>query len=48
MGHGRAYLSTLVSEGRECKLSTLVEFCDATGYDLVARSRTDGFEFEVT
>ncbi len=48
MGHGRAYLNTLISEGRECKLGTLIEFCESTGYELVVRSQDDGYEFEVS
>lgn len=48
MGHGRAYLNTLMSENRECKLGTLIEFCDATDYELVVRSRDDGYELEVS
>ena len=48
MGHGRSYLNTLINEGRDCKLSTLAEFCEATGYEVIVRSKTDGFEFEVS
>lgn len=45
MGHGRAYLNTLFSEKRECKLQTLREFCEATSYEIVVRSKEDGYEF---
>ena len=48
LGHGRAYLNTLMIENRECKLGTLIEFCDATGYELVVRSQDDGYELEVS
>ena len=47
MGHGKAYLNTLIGEGRECKLSTLVGFCEATGYEIVVRSTDDGFEIPI-
>ena len=45
MGHGRSYLNTLFTEDRECKLPTLYEFCEATGYEIVIRSKDDGYEF---
>ena len=45
MGHGRAYLNTLFAEKRECRLQTLHEFCEATGYEIVVRSKEDGYEF---
>lgn len=48
MGHGKAYVNTLIAEGKGCKVSTLVEFCDTTGYELIVRSNDDGYEFEVT
>ena len=48
MGHGRAYLNTLMNENRECKLGTLIEFCESTDYEIVVRSRSDGYEFEVS
>lgn len=45
MGHGRAYLNTLLNEERDCKLSTVLEFLDTVGYEAIVRSRHDGFEF---
>lgn len=48
MKHGRAYLNTLFAEKRDCKLETLVDFCEATGYEIVVRSQSDSYEFEVS
>lgn len=47
MGHARTYLNTIMSKKRECKLPTLLEFCESTGYEIVVRSKADGFEFEI-
>ena len=47
MGHARTYLNTIFSEGGNCKLETLREFCEATGYQLVVRSKADGYEFDL-
>lgn len=48
MGHARTYLNTIFSSSRDCKLETLVDFCEATGYEIVVRSQDDGYEFEVS
>jgi len=45
MGRSRGYLSTLIALDRDCQLQTLLEFCGATNYEIVVRSRADGFEF---
>ena len=47
MGHGRAYLNTILSEGNVPKTSTLAAFCEVVGYELVVRSKDDGFEFVI-
>ena len=48
MGHSRTYLNTLINENRECKLGTLIEFCESAGYELIVRAKDDGYEFEVS
>jgi len=45
MGHTRTYLNTLMSGNRECRLGTLIEFCESTEYELIVRSKNDGYEF---
>ena len=47
MGHSRTYLNTLMSEKKECQLSTLTKFCEITGYELIVRSKEDGYEFDI-
>lgn len=45
MGHKYRYLNTLLSERDNCRSDTLVKFAEATGYELLLRSKSDGFEF---
>ena len=46
MGHERAYLNTRLARGNP-KTSTLATFCEVVGYELVVRSKDDGFEFVI-
>ena len=43
----RTYVINIISRKLDTRVSTLVEILDALGYDLVARSREDGFEFDI-
>ena len=45
MGRKRAYLSAILSQDRDPRASTLAAFAEAMNYELVLRSRDDGFEF---
>lgn len=47
MGRKRAYISAILSNKRDPKSSTLAEFCEAMGYEVVVRSKRDGFEFTI-
>ena len=47
MGHARNYISACVTRKHDCQLQTLLEFLEATNYEIVVRSRTDGFEFHL-
>lgn len=45
MGRSKTYVNKLLSTKTDPKSETLAEFCEAMGYELIARSREDGFEF---
>ena len=47
MGKSPRYLDPIVYDGRSPRVDTFAGIVDAMGYDLVARSRDDGFEFRV-
>lgn len=47
MGKNRAYVSKLLSTQTMPKTDTMAAICDAVGYDLIARSREDGYEFTI-
>ena len=40
-----SYISVLLAEKKSTKISTMAHVCEELGYDLIARSRDDGFEF---
>jgi len=45
MGMKRAYLSSILSNNRTPKVNTLAKFAEAMNYELILRSRDDGYEF---
>lgn len=47
LGRERRYISTLLSKNHAMKINTLLEICDKTGYELVIRSKEDGYEFDL-
>ena len=44
VGKTRKYMSTLFSHHRIPQADTMAGICDAIGYDLLVRSRDDGYE----
>lgn len=48
MGRSPRYLDQTIYRGNVPKTGTFSEILDACGYDLIARSRDDGFEFLIT
>lgn len=47
MGKSRGYLSSVISQRVIPKADTMAAICDTLGYDLIARSREDGYEFTI-
>ena len=47
MGKSKSYLTALLARQTDPRMSTMVSVCDSMGYELVARSRDDGFEFVI-
>ena len=47
LGRSRYYVSNIILRKTDPKVSTLAQTLDSLGYDLVARSREDGFEFDI-
>lgn len=47
MGRSKGYVSTFISRHTIPKADTMAAICDAMGYDLIARSREDGYEFTI-
>lgn len=47
IGKSQAYVTNIINRKVDPKVSTLTQTLDSLGYDLVARSREDGFEFEI-
>ena len=47
MGRSPAYVGNLINphSHKDVQASTAVKFCEAMGYELVARSKEDGYEF---
>ncbi|MBR3160038.1 MAG: hypothetical protein IKF14_13205 [Atopobiaceae bacterium] len=45
MGYNRTNLTSTFSRENEPKPSKIVRFAEATGYELIMRSKSDGFEF---
>ena len=46
-GKHKSYITSLLSRGTVPKADTLAGILDAIGYDLIARSRADGYEFTI-
>lgn len=47
MGRTESYLGSIISKGTIPRVDSMARICDALGYDLLARSRDDGFEFYI-
>lgn len=47
MGKSKGYVSAILSTKAMPKTDTMAKVCDALGYDLIARSREDGYEFTI-
>jgi len=47
MGRSKGYVSNLISRHTIPRADTMAAICDAMGYDLIARSREDGYEFHI-
>lgn len=47
MGKSKGYVSAILSRNIMPKTDTMAAICDALGYDLLARSRDDGYEFNI-
>ena len=47
IGCSNSYVTNIINIKKDPRVSTLTKILDALGYDLVARSREDGFEFEI-
>lgn len=47
IGKTRKYMSTLFSHERIPQADTMAGICDVVGYDLLVRSREDGYEITI-
>ena len=47
MGKSKNYISAVMSRGSDPHCETMATILDAVNYDLIARSRDDGFEFTI-
>jgi len=47
LGKSRGYLSSVIAQRVIPKADTLAAICNVLGYDLIARSRVDGYEFTI-
>lgn len=47
IGKNKSYVSVILSNHVIPKTDTMAAICDAVGYDLIARSREDGYEFTI-
>lgn len=47
LGKSRGYLSSVIAQRVIPKADTMAGICDTLGYDLIARSREDGYEFTI-
>ena len=45
MGKSKSYLTSFLATRVDPRTATLVNICDYLGYDLIARDRSDGYEF---
>lgn len=45
MGKSKTYVNKIIATKTIPKADTMAAVCDAVGYDLIARSREDGYEF---
>ena len=47
MGRSKTYVNRILATHAMPKTDTMAGICDAMGYDLIARSRNDGYEFYI-
>ncbi len=47
IGKTRQYMTTLFSHHRIPQADTMARICDVVGYDLLVRSRDDGYEITI-
>lgn len=47
IGKSDAYLSSIIAKGTSPGVSTMAGICDVLDYDLLVRSRNDGFELTI-
>lgn len=47
IGRSDAYLSSIIAKDTSPKVSTMAGICDALDYDLLVRSRSDGYELNI-
>lgn len=47
MGKSKTYVNNIISKETIPRADNMAAICDAVGYDLIARSREDGYEFTI-
>jgi len=47
MGKSKTYVNKIIATKTIPRTDNMAAICDAVGYDLIARSREDGYEFTI-